>query len=74
MNIEDVEKLYVGEYSPKQKVGYIETLEQAIRNNRIAIYNNTGADYLIIAIDKDYDKVADALDELKRTIENKEKK
>lgn len=65
--------LYVGEYSVSQGCGHIETLEQAIKNNKNVILNKTGADYLVVAVGISFDEVAIVLDEFRKKIEGNKK-
>lgn len=65
--------LYVGEYSVSQGCGHIETLEQAIKNNKNVILNKTGADYLVVAVGISFDEVAMVLDEFRKKVESEEK-
>ena len=65
--------LYVGEYSVNQGCGHIETLEQAIKNNKNVILNKTGADYLVVAVGISFDEVAAVLDEFRKKIEGNKK-
>lgn len=66
-----MEKIYVGEYSVSQGCGHIETLDEAIKNNRFIILNGRNVDYLVITYNSDYDKVAEELDNFKKELENR---
>lgn len=65
-----VEKVYVGEYSKEQDAYYIETLIEAISENKKMFYQDNLNGYMPICYGSSYEEVSEKLDRMRKEKKN----
>ena len=65
-----VEKVYVGEYSKEQDAYYIETLIEAISENKEMFYKGILNDYVPICYGSNYDEVSEKIEMMRKEKKN----
>lgn len=65
-----VEKIYVGEYSKEQDSYYVETLIEAISENKEMFYKGTLNGYMPICYGSSYEEVSEKLEIMRKEKKN----